>query len=379
MSSKAKSKATSGKSNKRATGNPWWQTAASKNSANSPSRQHLSDVADYQIIGQGQRRLNTLQSNSQPGPGSGGGILSVGQPAQGAFHGGKSKRLGLGYHPDLPDARDVVISPKNNDAPAWLNEVYRWLKSKSNGNAYLLGKSNVPQSIDLRNSGHFSSVEDQGEVGSCTAQAVVGMLEFQLHRGISDKFDLSRMFLYKTTRRLLGWSGDTGAYIRTTIKAAIAFGVPPEDYWPYEESLLDEEPDAFLFAYAKNYQGTHYARLDKNGGNPSDTIHNIEMCIADGFPVAFGFPVYESIYTVTKSDHNIPYPTGSHDRLLGGHAVLAVGYDKSKEAILIRNSWGTNWGDAGYAWLPYEYVKRGLAVDFWTIFNMTWLNAADFS
>jgi C1A family cysteine protease len=251
----------------------------------------------------------------------------------------------------------------------------------------------LPASVDLRTAfpnSHWP-VEDQGRLGSCTAQAVVGLAEYLIFRGCGERTDLSRLFLYKATRRLLGWAGDTGAYIRTTIRAMAQFGVPEEAYWPYDIARFDEDPDAFLYASADEFQAVRYARFDGYaGGTGGDTLRAVRAAVADGWPVAFGFPVYSSF---DSADPDVPFPDlrRNGDRLVGGHAVLAVGYDDERPvvhadpgappergALLIRNSWGPLWGDEGYGWLPYRYVEEQLAVDFWTIFNQKWLDGEQF-
>lgn len=204
--------------------------------------------------------------------------------------------------------------------------------------------------------------------------------------------DMSRMFLYKVSRRLLGWTGDTGAYLRTTIKAMALFGVPPEFEWPYTNELLDEEPDAYHYSFAQNFKAMAYARLDGYGeGTGGDaTLNTMRRTLGDGFPVVFGFPVYRSVSSVQFPDYVIPYPqTQLGDSLIGGHAVLAVGFDDNKitkkinqmekrGALIIRNSWSQQWGEGGYAYLPYDYVRNQLAVDFWSIFNKDWINLDQF-
>jgi C1A family cysteine protease len=281
---------------------------------------------------------------------------------------------GAGWHPDIPDARDHYL-----DTPAFKRPLQDAKARLARAPA-----AKPPTQVDNRE--YCSPVEDQEYLGSCTAHAVVGMLEYMMRRGIQEHVDLSRLFLYKVTRRLLGWTGDTGAYIRTTIKAAAAFGAPPELHWPYDISRYDEEPQAFLYSYASNFQALRYARLDPYGASGKQTLDTVKYALAAGFVAAFGFPVYSSM---TESPY-VPYPE-PQDALQGGHAVLAVGYDdnvvvedeggkKTKEGCLIfRNSWGQDWGESGYGYLPYRYVGDALAVDFWTVFRSEWLDEGRFS
>jgi C1A family cysteine protease len=217
-----------------------------------------------------------------------------------------------------------------------------------------------------------SPIEDQEDLGSCTANAGVGLLEYYQARAFGKHLDGSRLFLYKATRNLLGWVGDQGAYLRTTMKAMALFGVPPEDYWPYKIPEFDAEPPAFCYAFAQNYQAIKYYRLDPPGQSTPETLKLLKQTLAASLPAMFGFTVYSSIPPVGDGKGEIPFPSPG-DGVEGGHAVVAVGYDdkkkiaKDKGAIRIRNSWGEEWGDKGYGWLPYSYVEAGLAVDFWSL------------
>lgn len=332
-------------------------------------------------------------------------------------YGSYIKQVGLGYQPDLPDLRDYQLEHKSKAKQAKLKAAIADMiaaiqqgnllaaaekdhdkgkdkddkKAKSPARqrreispSYLLHQiDKLPSRCDLRATGHLSPVEDQGPIGSCTAQAVVGLIEYLMRAGGGDGHDMSRLFVYKMSRRLLGWEGDTGAYLRTAIKSVALFGLPPEEEWPYEVARYDEEPLAYHFAFAQNFKATTYARLDGYGDGMA-TLDSVKRCLQDGFPVVFGFPVYSSIDMVgMQGRYVIPNP-GRLDALRGGHAVLAVGYDDDLEtslpgakrtcgALLIRNSWGVDWGIAGYAYLPYEYVSSLLAVDFWTVFNKDWI------
>jgi C1A family cysteine protease len=274
--------------------------------------------------------------------------------------------VSLGWIPDIPDGRDYDLShPKVRAALEAIEE-------NRNGQLLSLGASRaLPTSADLRQG--MSPIEDQGQLGSCTANAAVGAVEYLYLKGCHELLDLSRLFLYKATRKLLGWQGDSGAYIRSTLKALATFGVPPESYWPYDTTGFDVEPDAFVYQMASNFKALTYARLDENGSDGAATLERVKKALADGFPVAFGFPVYNSI----QMDGQIPYPT-ANDTLLGGHAVLAVGYDDAAGILLIRNSWGPDWGKAGYGFMPYQYVTDQLAADFWTLFSESWIEDGRF-
>jgi C1A family cysteine protease len=264
----------------------------------------------------------------------------------------------LGWHRDLPDLRDHSAA---SDAVARVLAKSSLLKKAAKA---------LPSSIDLRR--FCSPIEDQKSLGSCTAHAGAGMLEYFERRAFGKHLDASRLFLYKVTRQLAGFTGDDGAYLRDTMKAMVLFGMPPEKYWPYVISRFNDEPTAFCYSYAQAYKAIQYYRLDPQGTSNAALLKNIKTSLAAQLPAMFGFSVYSSIPGSGDGKGEIPYP-GSGDTLEGGHAVLAVGYDdqkkigSSKGALLIRNSWSTAWGEQGYGWLPYAYVESGLATDFWSL------------
>ncbi|MCU0972401.1 MAG: hypothetical protein MUF80_00345 [Burkholderiales bacterium] len=268
------------------------------------------------------------------------------------------KNFGMGYLRDLPDIRDYHADT---------DSIRKILKSSKPLKEAVKA---APAAIDLRE--WCSPIEDQKSIGSCTAHAGVGMLEYYQRRAFGKHIDASRLFLYKVTRNLLGWNGDTGAYLRDTMKALVMCGVPPEHYWPYDIAKYDEEPTAFLYALGDNYEAVKYYRLDPAGTTRAQRLEAIKANLAAGLPSMFGFTVYSSIPASGDGKGEIPYPT-TGDTVQGGHAVLAVGYDDARKigtakgALLIRNSWGTAWGAAGYGWLPYAYVLKGLANDFWAL------------
>jgi C1A family cysteine protease len=321
----------------------------------------------------------------------------------------ETKLHGMGWIRDLPDFRD--FTPETETLTGG-QKLARLEKGKSIGpdvgiksattqlkiaEAEEVVKAPSATPVDLR--GYCSPIEDQGSLGSCTAQAAVGLLEYFERRAKGIWIDASRLFVYKTTRNLLGWVGDTGAYVRTTMGALVLFGAPPEKYWPYttrkqpgpaREKTFDDEPQAFDYSLARNYQAVSYFRYDTPGKSFATVLAQIKAWIKVGWPSMFGFSVYSSMGQA-YSTGKIPLPA-SGDSFRGGHAVCAVGYNDSIKikntkpgspettgALLIRNSWGTAWGGmGGYLWMPYDYVLRGLTADWWTLYNAEWVDSGNF-
>ena len=299
------------------------------------------------------------------------------------------RRFGLGWLPDYPDFRDLTVDHETVSTKLQrLGQADSVKKMLVKAGANTTAKKALPTKVSFTQ--WFSPIEDQGQLGSCTANAGVGMVEYFERRAFGNHVDASRLFLYKTTRNLMKEKGDTGAFLRSAMGALVLFGVPPEEYWPYNIANFDKEPTAFCYAFAQNYQAISYYRLDPPGTTPAQLLLRIKTNLAAGLPSMFGFTVYSSISQAGNNDGKIPYPTKG-EKIEGGHAIVVVGYDDKMKiknnivggnettgAFQIRNSWGTDWGQDGYGWLPYEYIIQGLADDWWSLLKNEWVDTGNF-
>jgi C1A family cysteine protease len=239
------------------------------------------------------------------------------------------------------------------------------------------GKSR-PKEADWRE--YFGAVEDQQDLRASSAHACVGLLQYFERRSTGRLIEPSPMFVYKTARWLANCQGNAAIGLRSTWKAILRFGAPAQERWPYDPARFDEEPDAVVYSLAQRFPSLHYLRLDRRGGQAEQFLDTVISFLAAGFPCVFGFPVFTSL----SDDGEIARPS-RFDRVRGGQAVLAVGYDDNRRyrsahgMLLIRNSWGPNWGDQGYGWLPYDYAIEAMARDFWTLLNPAWLASGEFT
>jgi len=244
----------------------------------------------------------------------------------------KIKRYG--WIPDLPDQRDFLFATP---------------------------RLKPPKKVDLRPG--CPSVYDQGELGSCTANAIGAAHQFgQIKQGAKFPFVPSRLFIYYNERVILNTvHEDSGAMIRDGIKSVAKQGVCPETQWPYLISRFAKKPSNPCYKEALDHQVLSYHRLSHN-------LNQMKACLASGYPFVFGFSVYESFESdVVTRTGVVPLPQPG-ESMRGGHAVLAVGYDDAKKSFIVRNSWGTRWGQKGDCLMPYPYLTTpDLADDFWTV------------
>lgn len=219
----------------------------------------------------------------------------------------------------------------------------------------------LPKSVDLRV--QMPAIFDQGDLGSCTANAT-GMQAWHIDKTVP--VEPSRLFIYYNTRVLEGTVNvDSGASIRNSVKAVVTSGIAPEPDWPYDISKFRRKPPAQAYKNARAEKVLKYARV-------AQSPEQLKAQLAQGYTVNFGFSVYESFESTTVTKTGIVPMPSRNESILGGHAVLLVGYDDNKNRYIVQNSWGKNWGDAGYCYMPYDYVhNRRLAADFWTIMVVT--------
>lgn len=273
------------------------------------------------------------------------------RPPSGGKHGG------YGWTPDLPDHRDLLFAPE----PSALKKL-----------------ATTPH-FDLSNVRAMPPVWNQSQLGSCTAHSVgaafafasavtggvVGARKPKPKPGPKPRggvFDPSRLWIYYQERVIEGTvDQDSGAMIRDGFKVCAKLGVAPEADWPYDIATFAEPPSAKAAKDALLHQALVYRAI-------SQDLTSIKAALVGGYPVSFGFTVYESFESSTvASTGTVPMPT-TNERVLGGHAVLAVGYDDPSQRFIVRNSWGTGWGKSGYCTMPYAYLlDPNLSDDFWQV------------
>jgi len=225
---------------------------------------------------------------------------------------------------------------------------------------YLLSVEKEVTSIDLREK--CPSVYNQGELGSCTANALACAIQFDEMKQNLENNIPSRLFIYYNERDIEGnIDRDTGASLRDGVKCINNIGYCNETQWPYDITKFTEKPLQDCYDYARKHKSLSYKHVQQ------DETH-IKSVLNMGFPIVFGISVYESFESEEVSKTGIvPLPEKS-ERMLGGHAIVLVGYDEEKRLFTFRNSWGENWGDKGYGYLPFEYVcDKDLASDFWVV------------
>jgi C1A family cysteine protease len=242
----------------------------------------------------------------------------------------------FGWQPDLPDQRDFSFRVPRRTAAA------------------------LPSTADLRSG--MPAVYDQGQLGSCTANAIGGAFEFDLLKQGETDFVTSRLFIYYNERAIERTvEEDSGAQLRDGMKTLAHQGVCPEPLWPYVISRFATRPARECYTEGLRHRGIAYMRVERD-------VAQMRGCVAAGYPFVFGFTVYESFESdAVARTGTIPMPEGD-ERTIGGHAMAVVGYDHPKRRFIVRNSWGPEWGKRGYGTMPYAYfTSANLSDDFWTL------------
>ncbi|PRR86890.1 C1 family peptidase [Clostridium luticellarii] len=221
--------------------------------------------------------------------------------------------------------------------------------------------SNLPKEADLRK--YMSPIVDQGELGSCTANAIVSGLREYLENISKEPYkQLSRLYLYWWERFIENTvNDDSGAYIRDGMKVLKQLGCSFENDYPYDISKFTEEPTPRAVLNGVSYTIEEYRRVKD--------LNTLKIALAENLPVVTGIKVYSSFESDDVADTGIvPMPDITKEQLLGGHAILAVGYNDNKTQVIMRNSWGEDWGDKGYFYLPYKYFTdpNNYVTDMWT-------------
>lgn len=252
-----------------------------------------------------------------------------------------------GWRPDLPDPRDKIFAP--------------------------LRTGRLPKSVDLRSD--MPEIWNQGQLGSCSAFCAAGAVEYAAIKEGYERTEPSQLFIYYNERKDEGCIPyDSGSTIRESVKALHTYGACPEEDWPYDIANFTFTPPADAYTDGLKMTALEYQRVllrytTTRAVNVDLAIVPMKTAMASGYPVMTGISVFSSFESQQVAlTGMIPMPDVTTEQLLGGHAVLLAGYDDENQRFILRNSWGTEWGDHGYGYIPYAYIADPqLGSDFWCV------------
>jgi C1A family cysteine protease len=270
------------------------------------------------------------------------------------------------HHIKHPKGHHVVIgackkSPEHPDDPHYQHHTHHHKhhpQQQSPIQPTTTAAVDLPTSIDLR--AYMTPIEDQGELGSCTANSLAGAYEYMQKRITGQNGDVSRLFLYYAERKREGTiHQDAGARIRDGIVALRAEGICSEKSWPYDIEKFTKEPSTEAFHEASRH------KIDQSFKVPIE-LQAMQHCLAEGYPIVFGTYIFESFEAGGHHGQiHLPEPK---EKSLGAHAMLIVGYSQQKKQFIVRNSWGADWGDNGYCYFPFSYLTNpDYTSDCWTL------------
>lgn len=264
----------------------------------------------------------------------------------------------------------VVLDTQNSVVDSDFTEIYsakpelkqyklNFNVKKAEKNTLASGNLNAlsTRAVDLRR--FASPVADQGNLGACTAFAIVkGSRELNMKKAGQSYVPLSPLFFYYEERKVDGTIGqDNGSTITTGMQVLKNVGVSTESAWPYNVAQFTVKPPSAAYAEAGKYKSA--------GANRLSGLDGVKSALDKGHSVSFGIRVYESF--MKSKGGIIPMPNTATEKMMGGHALAIVGYDDAKQTVTVRNSWSTKWGDQGYCYIPYGYFAKGLAMDAWEV------------
>jgi C1A family cysteine protease len=256
------------------------------------------------------------------------------------------------------------IKAQNNTRSAKKYRLYSGWKRDSKDRrdlCYVPRRKATAKVVDLRS--FCPPIYNQGQLGSCVFNSVGFAVHFdELKQRLLDSFMPARLFMYYNARVMQGTVGeDSGSEVRTGIKTVAKQGFCPEALWPYDITQFTKKPSPDCYTTALKHRAIKYMRVDQD-------LEHLKACLDEGYPVAFGFNVFTSFESAKVAKTGmVPMPKKG-EKNIGGHAVALVGYDEEKQCFIVRNSWGADWGDAGYCYMPYAYITdKKLSDDFWTI------------